>query len=234
MVKSRHGGERIFGMLKIAVFDSGYGGEIFADRLEQELPVVEVIRVIDWRHAEDIQSSPRCARKCAELALRSYIGKVDLIIFANHLLSVTSLKYFKRKYKNQHFLGLELELPCSFTQKDILILATKALTRTLAYRQFLSQLRPSHVKTLVPESWPLKIDDGELKPAEVLEVFQRTVLKNNFHPTEIVIACSQFNDITPTIQQILGRSVKFCDGTREVFSDIYKILRIRGRGKKRY
>ena len=221
-------------MLKIAVFDSGYGGEIFADRLEQELPIVDVIRVIDWRHAEDIQSSPKCARKCAENALRSYIGKVDLIVFANHLLSVTSLKYFRRKYKKQNFLGLALEPPCSFARKEILILATRAITKTIAYRQYLSQLKSYHVKTMVLESWPIKIDDGELEFSEISEVFQRGVIKRNFKPAEVILACSQFNDIIPDIQQILGKGIKFCDGTRDVFSDIYKALRIRGKGKKKH
>ena len=55
-------------MLKIVVFDSGFGGELFADRLESEIPVVEVIRVIDWRSANQILSSPRGARKAAEKA----------------------------------------------------------------------------------------------------------------------------------------------------------------------
>ena len=46
-------------MLKIVVFDSGFGGELFADIIEEELPVVEVIRVIDWRNAKELQNNPR-------------------------------------------------------------------------------------------------------------------------------------------------------------------------------
>ncbi len=39
-------------MLRIVVFfDSGWGGELVARYLEQELEIVEVIRVIDWGHA---------------------------------------------------------------------------------------------------------------------------------------------------------------------------------------
>lgn len=234
MVQSQHGGERNFGMLKIAVFDSGYGGENFADQLEQELPIVDVIRIIDWRHAEEIQSSPKSARRCAENALRSYIGKVDLIVFANHLLSVTSLKYFKRKYKNQCFLGLTLELPCSFIRKDILILTTKAITKTISYRQLLFQLKSFRVKTLILESWPLKIDDGELKLPEITNVLNLKALKDDFRPADVIIACSQFNDIIPEIKKVLGEKIKIYDGRRDVFSDIYKTLRIRGgAGKKK-
>lgn len=220
-------------MLKFVVFDSGYGGENFADRLEEELPTVEVIRVIDWRHAEEINSSPKGARRCAEQALRPYIGKADLIIFANHLLTITSLKYFKKKYKHQHFLGLDLERPCSFVKKDILILTTKAVTKTMAYRQFLFQLKPFRVKTLTADTWPVKIDDGELAFSEISEVFHNKVFKNDFVPQEIIIGCSQFSDIVPEIKQILGHKIKICDGTRDVFSHMYKTCRIRGgSGKK--
>ena len=55
-------------MLKVVIFDSGYGGEFFADKLEEEVPVIEVVRVIDWRNASQILSGPRSARKAAEAA----------------------------------------------------------------------------------------------------------------------------------------------------------------------
>ena len=49
-------------MLKVVVFDGGYGGEFFADQLEAELPILDIIRVIDWRNAEGLLASPRKAR----------------------------------------------------------------------------------------------------------------------------------------------------------------------------
>ena len=54
----RQAEEERFFMIKIVIFDSGYGGELLADYLESELPVVNIVRVIDWHHAEEIQSSP--------------------------------------------------------------------------------------------------------------------------------------------------------------------------------
>lgn len=94
-------------MLKVVVFDSGYGGELFADYLQENLPILQVVRVIDWRNSSIINTKYKEARKITESALLPYINKVDLIIFANHLLSVTSLKYFKRKYPYQKFIGIE-------------------------------------------------------------------------------------------------------------------------------
>lgn len=225
---SASGGERLK-MIKIVVFDSGYGGENFADKLEQELKIADIIRVIDWRHADIIQSSAKDARKCAEQALAAYIGKVNLIIFANYLLSTTSLNYFRRKYQDQKFIGLQLEHPCSFAKKDALILATKAITKTIGFHSFTHKLKPNfHTKTLILDSWPSKIDDGELQIDEIKECFGRSVMVDNFSPSKVIIACSQFNDIIPELKQVLGSNIEICNGTRETISEMYKTLKLRG------
>lgn len=216
-------------MLKIVVFDSGYGGENFADQLEQELPIAEIIRVIDWRHASEIQSGVREARKCAELALAPYLGRVDLIIFANYLLTVSSINYFKRKYQSQKFVGLELEQPCSFVDRETIFLSTKAMTKALGCRVFIHKLKQNyHVKVLTLDTWPAKIDDGELQFSEIKETLLREVVNDGMRPTKIIIGCSQFNDIIPELKKVLGRSVEICNGVREAISKTYQALRLRG------
>ncbi len=219
-------------MLKVVVFDSGYGGELFADKLEEELPVVEVIRVIDWRNAEKILTSSKAARKIAKKNLQPYIGQVDLIIFANHLLSLTSLKYFQRKYKNQRFLGFELKKPGTFIKHDILILTTKAVTRTINYHNFIIQLK-RRTKTLILDSWPAKIDDGELTEDEIKETLEKYLCDEKIFPREIILACSQFSDIKSELKTYFGRSVRIFDSFDDAFRKICQLLKIRGgTGKK--
>lgn len=219
-------------MLKVVIYDSGYGGEDFADKLEEELQTIEVIRIIDWRHAEAIQENAKEARKYAEKALFPYIGKVDLIIFANHLLTITSLKYFIQKYKNQKFTGLELEHPCAFVEREMLALTTKAVSKTIRYHSFIRQLK-MNTKTLVLDSWPIRIDDGDLTLTEIKEKMQREVLNYDFHPKGIIIACSQFNDIVPELKNVFGKSVKIYNGYRDVFSNVYKLLHLKGYASKK-
>lgn len=219
-------------MLKVVVFDGGYGGEFFADQLEAELPILEVIRVIDWRNANKLLTSPRKARKVAKNALRPYIGKVDLIIFANHLLSLTSLKYFRRKYKNQRFIGLSLKKPDTFIKRDVLILTTKAVTRTINYHNFLFQIRRKS-QTLTFDNWPATIDDGELTEERIKESFQKSHLKKRLRPEEIILACSQFNDIKTELRNIFGPNLKIYDSFDDAIRNACKILSIRGgTGKK--
>ena len=217
-------------MLKVVVYDSGYGGEFFADWLEEELPILEIIRVIDWRNAEKLQNNPKEARRIAGADLRPYIGHVDLIILANHLLTLTSLKLFRRKYKNQRFVGLNLKKPISPPKKDTIILTTKPVTRTVNYYNFIFHLK-KRVKTYVLDTWPLKIDDGELTEQEIKETLSDHINKDARYQ-EIFLACSQFYDIKPTLIKLFGHNIKIHDGFNDALQEICKTLRIRGSTRK--
>ncbi|MBR3252581.1 hypothetical protein IKF84_00710, partial [Candidatus Saccharibacteria bacterium] len=158
-------------MLKIVVFDSGYGGELFADRLEETFPIVEVIRVIDWRNADKFLKSPKKARREALDALRPYIGRVDLIVLANYYLSTTSLKYFSRKFKNQKFLGLKLPELDTFMRRPTVVFTTKALARTISYHNYIFRLKRK-ATTVCLDHWLPLIDDGELSEQMIREEFE--------------------------------------------------------------
>ena len=219
-------------MHKIAIIDSGYGGEFLADRFEEEVGVIEVVRVIDWRHDKQYLDSPRTARGLAEAALRPYIGKVELIILANHLLSATSLKHFQRKYPKQLFLGLKLKKSDSFTRKNIVILTTKALTKTMEYRGFLFALKKHRVKTMFVDSWIAKIDNGELNFADVEEAIAEFMEKKRILPDEIILGSSQLEDIKPDLKRLFGRKVKIHSSFDHVIRETCKLLRIRGSIRK--
>ncbi|MBQ3464808.1 hypothetical protein IJH15_01125 [Candidatus Saccharibacteria bacterium] len=219
-------------MLKIVVFDSGYGGELFADCLNEELPIVDVVRVIDWRNTDQLVASPKSARKTAEAALRPYIGRVDLIIFANHLLSLTSLKYFQRKYKKQKFLGFNLEEPSTFIKYDTLILTTKAVAKTVNFHNFLFRLK-RRTKVLTLDDWIVKIDDGELGFDEIRETILRSFVGTDFSPKEIILGCSQFSDIKNELHKALGGNTRIYDSIPDAIRRTLKTLRIRGGAAKR-
>lgn len=219
-------------MLKVVVFDSGYGGEVFADLLEQELPIIEVIRVIDWRHAEEILKSTRTARQAALEALRPYINKVDLIIFANHLLSVTSLNYFRQKYKNQKFIGLNLKHPDTYVDQEILILTTTALSRSIKYHKFIHQLK-RHVVTMTIDSWPAKIDDGELSLDEIKVTISKFTFAKNFHPTGVILACAQLEDIKSDLEKAFSCKVRLHSSFSDALRETCHALKIRSNFKKK-
>lgn len=218
-------------MLSIVIFDSGYGGEFFADWLEEEIPVVKVTRVIDWRNAKPILESPKKARRIAATALNPYIGKADLIIFANHLLTITSLQYFRSKYKTQKFIGFELAKPDRFIKRKVLILTTKAVSKTITYHTFLFHLK-TKTKTLCLDEWPALIDDGELSNEDIKNTIDTFLQREKFEPEEIILACSQFQDIKPFLAKHFGAKVRIYDSYNSALRQTCKALRLRGSLKK--
>ena len=219
-------------MLKVVVFDSGYGGELFADLLEEELPILEVIRVIDWRHAEQILKSAKTARAAAEEALRPYIGRVDLIVLANHLLSFASLNYFRQKFENQKFVGFEMWRPDTFFDQNVLTITTTAASRTAVHRKFVRTLK-RRALTLTVDSWPGRIDDGELDADEIRVTIRRFVMEKNYDPSGVVLACGQLNDIKDEIERAFDTRVKIYSSFDGALRETCKALKLRSSFKKK-
>ena len=214
-------------MLRIVVLDSGFGGELFADKLEENLQVMEIIRVIDWRNADKYLHNKKEARRAAEEALKPYLGRVDLIVIANYFLSVTSLKFFLRKYKNQKFIGLDLPMPSTFIDRDTIILTTSSMCRTMNYHNYVARLH-RHTLTVTLDDWPGKIDDGILTRGEIEAVMAEIIVTRKFIPKEIILACSQFNDIKPLLVDIFKNNIKIHDDFGDTFTNVCKVLNLRG------
>lgn len=217
-------------MLKIAVFDGGFGGELFADRLESELPVVEVIRVIDWRSAEEILKSPASARKAAEQALRPYLGKVDLIIIANYLLATTSLRYFRRKYRTQKFVGFTIKPKRVVAGRPTLIITTKATTKNLTFTIFARRIK---ARTICLDAWPLLIDDGNLTSEDIKRDLTAALTRiHDFSPKQVLLACGQFTELIADFRQVFGHNVRIVDSFDQTIEDACHILGFRTYTKK--
>lgn len=92
-------------MLKVVVFDGGWGGELVADYLSRELKTIEIVRVIDWDNAPyDDKTLPEIER-LSRKNLDNYIGKVDLIVLGGYAVSL-ALRTLKQKFPEQKFVGM--------------------------------------------------------------------------------------------------------------------------------
>ena len=92
-------------MLKVVVFDGGWGGQVVANYLAAELGVVEVIAVIDWQHA------PYEGKPLTELMLyaveqlRPWIQEADLVVLGGYIVSLLQDK-LQKTYPKQKFVGM--------------------------------------------------------------------------------------------------------------------------------
>ncbi len=207
---------------KVVVFDSGFGGELFANYIEKEIPIVEVIRVIDWRNLDIITNNPKEARNVTEAAIRSYIGHVDLIIFANYLVTVMDLKYFQRKYPNQKFMGFAMP---QIRSERTLILTSKALHKSRGFKKYLHSFEDVRSRTIECDSWIPLIDDAELTEDQV----RKDLLQlKGFLPQTVALAYTNLIDIKPMLFKIFGPIVNITDGYRDTLHNVCQELGLRG------
>ena len=220
-------------MLKVVVFDGGFGGELFADYIEEKMPILDVIRVIDWRNANQLLKNTRVARKATEAAIKPYIGRVDLIVFANLFVAITSLKYFRKKYAGQKFIGLGLpEIGVDKDWSPVLVLTTRTLAKSLKFRQYLFRTK-RRASTVCLDEWPGLIDDGELSELKIRDDLRNVLMRKKDIPGEIVLGCSQFRDIENTLYKIFEQDVKIRDDFKRTFIEMCDILKLRGARVKR-
>lgn len=214
-------------MLKVVVFDGGFGGELFADYIERELAVVDVIRVIVWRDLDKLTKNPKTARQVTETALARYIGRADVIVLANHLVSTLDLSYFRYKYPQQKFLGFSFPNPKT---KTAVILTTKALHSSSAYRAMVHKMK-TKIKTVDCDDWVPLVDDAELTEDQVRHDLADV---KDFSPGSIVLAHTNFVDIKKMLIKVFGPHVRFEDGFKETFKNLVSVLGFRGLDGRKY
>lgn len=157
-------------MLKIVVCDSGWGGELVADFLSEELGMVEVVRVIDWPHASYHDRSSTEISQLAEAALNQYLNQVDLIVLGGYATSL-ALDNLQAKYPNQSFVSMGYSLQHILHTKNypyrIGILAGRQTINSDLVEQLHEDLPQSTFASFDCGAWESPIDDGELSTKQI-------------------------------------------------------------------
>lgn len=207
-------------MLKVVVFDSGWGGELFADYIEEEIPILEVIREIDWRNAPYGSRSKEEIFRLTETAIKKYIGRADIIVIAAYLMTEISLEKLKKKYPEQKFLGFQLRLKKNVGKK-ILVLASEALAGTTAFRGLEKTGR--EVDFARCDGWEKLIDDGEMRRDDL-----ERVLSCEDKNSTVLLGSTHYKDIKTDIEQIFGWQGTVVDDFQRVLSEMCMALKLRG------
>ena len=219
-------------MLKVLVLDSGWGGEMFADYLEEELMVVEVERLIDWRQGAYAECGYREIRERAEKNLAKYIGKKDVIVLASYALTVAALSYLREKYPWQKFVGFNLCLSQKLKRlregKHVLVLTSLVVKDSMEYSDERGRLKRFKLTEKCCQDWEKKVDDGE---------FSREFLAKNLAKTKNVDAVllygANFLDFKDEFERIYGWGVQVVDGFAGVLREICQQLKLKGLDGKR-
>lgn len=218
--KTSGGGRKC--LKKIIIFDNSFGGELFADYIEKELPIFDITRVICW--------DEKLSRDTTIQKMRPYINHADLIILLNPFLTITALGYVRKKFPKQNFIGLNLtsKIP-KRRSKRILFLTTKQTRQTITYQLHRLSLG---LKTRIIDcdEWIKLIDDGEY----VEETMRRDLeILGKFKPQLVILDHATLLEIKPELRKYFGPTVAIRDGFKETFNELCTTLNIRGGAKKK-
>lgn len=197
-------------MLKIVVFDGGWGGELVADYLEHELGVVEVVRVIDWQNAPYDQLDLAEICSLAERHLRRYIGRADLIVLGGFAVS-ECLQQLRQRYPKQRFVGMEVDFHqitrSRVLLEDLMVLVDdgicrehlcQELQRKLPYvslilpdcsgwAHMIDQNKFSYCQLRAELAWDFRLSDPELKVRRKQNCTQDRPLSEMFDISKLIV-----------------------------------------------
>lgn len=152
-------------MLKIVVFDIGWGGEFVADYLAAELGTVEIIRATSWQsQLYDIQDEALLYNEM-QAYLHEYIGKVDLIVLGGYVVSL-ALDFLQKTYPQQKFIGMSINyyrvLQSRYNIDRVVLLMNDLLVRRPIFEEIRQGLPESTV--IVPDcsGWEELVDIDEM------------------------------------------------------------------------
>ena len=245
-------------MLKVVVFDGGWGGAIISSYLQRELQVLEVMRVIDWENAPYEDKSLTQVCQFSDACLQQYINKVDLIILGGYTVSA-ALGFLQNKYPQQKFIGVDVNyhriLKSTTYPERITVFMNKSLQKT----DFCENLRrnlPQSVLTIPDCSgWEELANQGELseevlraeletyfevkrkiKQKSLLEEFkqeQPQEEKELIQSDVVLILNTNLWDNKEDFEEIFGYKVRVLDLRETLLRDTCEALRLLGVDGKR-
>jgi len=207
-------------MLKIVVFDGGWGGRNVADYLAEELGVIEVECVIDNDHSPYELLSPEEVCDLAEKSLKPYLNKVDLIVLGGYVSSL-ALSMLQNRYPNQRFVGMGIDYRLIYKTRcrpqTVTVMGDELLVHLPVWEELRYQL--PEVSLVAPDcsGWESLIDMGEMSP-EVI----KTELSEYFYLAgeQIMLQEARAPTVEPPREEKVPLIKRFWRRTTRVVSDL--------------
>ena len=208
--------------MKILVFDSGWGGELFAKQLEQEIPVVDIVRMIDWQTGPYAKMGDQEILDHAINNISRVVGKFDLIVIASFTISAVALEALRDQFPEQQFMGFRPKAPKRLQKLNggnVIVLASSIVRNTNEYKQAIRKMK--NVTVIEPEvadAWIERIDHDEIDCEEIIREL------GQYNPDAIVCFETVFSDIKQSVDKCFGWRTVFYDQLKEEIDGISHIL----------
>lgn len=214
-------------MLKIAVFDGGWGGENVADYLATELNIIEVIRIIDWANAPYHNKTLAEICMLAENNLASFINKVDVIVLGGYVVSM-ALEYLSQRYPKQKFISVGVDRDYLSESKHAPHRVTVFMNHLLLHSEFhqlICQHFP-HSEVLAPNcsDEEAMIDLGECGTPNLCRKLDRGHMGSEI----IILLNTHFWHLQCELEESTSWRTAVVDFRKKLLRDLCTSLKLRG------
>ena len=215
-------------MIKIAVFGCGWGGELFAEYLEKDLVVVEVIRLHDYPHAPYGALSWLQICELTERAVKPAIGKVEVIVLASCAATVGAINFLREKYPEQRFIGFEprmMEAFGRFEPKRVMLIASAPVRKSIGYKVEKERLSVS-AEILEPDclEWLRYADQEEMTELRLKKSLERQGIEKKMDVTKqidaVIIYETSLADMKEAFEKVVGWQAMVVNGFEQVRREV--------------
>lgn len=209
--------------MKVAIFDTGAGGELFSIYFSNLYPEVEVRTAIDSENSPYGDKSEDDIFALTDKMVNNYVGKVDAIVLACNTATAVAIDKLRLKYPKQVFIGFEpmIKTASMLTETGkIMVLATSATKKSDRYKRLKSRFPEINVIEPKCDSWATLIDNASFTQKEA-----KNALGGLLKGVDVIIlACTHYVAILDIIQKIAGRQITVIDPFASVSRHMNKML----------
>jgi glutamate racemase len=216
----------------IGIFDSGVGGLSVLRAIQRILPAEDLIYLADQAHVPYGSRTLNEVRAFSEDITRYLLAQgAKLVVVACNTASAAALHHLRQVTPQIPFVGMEpaVKPAAEHTQSGVVgVLATPATFQGELYASVIERF--ANVVTVLQDTCPglvMEVDAGDLDTPRVRAILERALnpmLEQGIDT--VVLGCTHFPFVIPTIEQIAGPTVRVIDPAPAIARQVERLLEI--------
>jgi glutamate racemase len=218
----------------IGIFDSGVGGLSVLRAIRQILPGESLIYLADQAHVPYGPRSLEQVRAFSEGITRLFLSRdAKIIVVACNTASAAALHHLREEFPRVLFVGMEpaVKPAAEHTQSGVVgVLATPATFQGALYASVIERF--ANDVTVLQSTCPglvMEVDAGNLDTSQVRDILEKALRPMLMEGIDtIVLGCTHFPFVIPTIEDIVGPSVRVIDPAPAIARQVERLLDANG------
>ncbi|MDO8335339.1 MAG: glutamate racemase [Candidatus Saccharibacteria bacterium] len=212
--------------MKIGVFDSGIGGEALAQALQKSFPSAEMFVVNDRNNVPYGDKSDIKIIELTNQAIQPLLERgCDVIVIACNTATAVAIETLRKKYPDQHFIGIEPMIKTASNQTKTNVIAVCATPATLASERYKNLVNKyaSHLTIVEPDcsNWAYMIEHSEINEQEIASVINNVCERG---ADVIVLGCTHYHWIKERIENLTNGKASVLEPSEAIGRRVSELL----------